>query len=339
MFKKANTPGIGLAGAGILQRKKKMNVGNYVVIIMLFGMFIFFTLMNSNFLSFKNIMNIMNQSTVYGIMALGELAVIITLGIDLSIASCLALTSVLMALLVQTTTFSLPFALAALIAILPSILVGLINGLTIAYLNVPSFIITLALGQTARGLAKLLVGGMAVVSDLPNNFNILGVGSILGIPYMVYIWLTLMIIMFIVMKYTRYGRHIYAIGGNRAAAAASGINVKKITTWIYIISGLMGGIAGVLMASRINSGTPTIANGYELQVVAAVVIGGVSLLGGVGSVWGTLKGVLVIGVLSTGMSMMNIFSYYQSIVQGLVITFAVILDIQTKKREREMLNE
>lgn len=321
-----------------MSKKKSFSFGRFAVVFMLIGMFAFFTLLNNNFLSFSNIMNILKQSSIYGIMALGMLSVIITLGIDLSIACDLAITGVVWAMLCQTTSFNLPLPLGAAIAILPSIGVGLLNGWMIAYLKTPAFIITLATGQLARGIAKLLAGGMMIASDLPEKFNVFATGSFLGIPYMVYIWVLLLVVMHVVMKYLPFGRYVYAIGGNPAAAVASGINVKKTTLGIYTISGLMGGIAGILMASRINSGTPVVADGYELQVVAAVVIGGVSLTGGVGNVWGTFLGVLVIGTLTAGMSMMNLASYYQTIVQGLVIAFAVILDIRTKMRERERSN-
>lgn len=306
----------------------------YAVVIMLVVMFVFFTVLNKNFASFSNIMNILKQSSIYGIMALGMLPVIITCGIDLSIASNLALTGVIWALLSQQTSYNLPLGVGAVLGVVISVAAGIINGWLIAYHNAPAFIITLATGQLTRGIAKLVSGGIQIASDLPAGFNTLGIGSVAGVPYMIIVWLVLLIIMYVVMKHLPFGRHIYAIGGNSAAAVAAGIDIKKTTLGIYTISGFMGAIAGLLMASRISSGTPTIADGYEMQVVAAVVIGGASLTGGVGDVWGTLIGVLVLGTLTCGMSMQNIASYYQVIVQGLIIVFAVVLDVQTKKIKR-----
>lgn len=310
-------------------------IGKYAVVMMLIIMFVFFTALNKNFASFPNIMNILKQSSIYGVMALGMLPVIITLGIDLSIASNLALTGVIWAFLCQETSYALPLWFAALVGVAVAIVIGLINGWLIAYQNTPAFIITLATGQFTRGIAKLISGGIQISNNLPEGFNKLGMGSIKGVPYIILVWLVLLVAMHIVMKYCRFGRHIYAIGGNMAAANSAGINTRKTILGIYTLSGLMSGIAGLLMASRISSGTPTIADGYEMQVVAAVVIGGGSLTGGVGNVWGTLLGVLVLGTLTCGMSMQNIASYYQTIVQGLVIVFAVVLDVQTKRAKKK----
>jgi ribose/xylose/arabinose/galactoside ABC-type transport system permease subunit len=230
--------------------------------------------------------------------------------------------------------FNLPMGVAALIALLIATGIGLANGAMVAFLSTPPFIITLATGVITKGLALMMCEGKSISKNFPDGFTNIGKGTIGGIPYLIIIWVVLILIIYLLMHRTRFGRYVYMLGGNKDAAVTSGINLKGTLLRVYAIAAFLGGIAGILMTSRTSSASPVAGAGYELNCVVAVVIGGTSLTGGTGSVWGTLLGVLVIGTLTVGMNVLGVGTYIQDIIQGLIISLAVILDIQMKKTKQ-----
>lgn len=278
------------------------------------------------------------QVAVIGIIAVGENMVIITSGIDLSPGSIVAAAAVVSASLAQTSGFAravfphltglAPFW-PLLAGMATGLAIGLINGSLIAYTAIPPFIATLGTMVAARGFAKWFTGGMPV-SMLTDGFSAIGSGLM---P--VYIFLVTAFIFHVVLRYTRFGKFTYAIGANRQAATVSGINVTRQLLWVYAIAGLLSGVAGTVTAARAMSGQSSMGLMYELDAIAAVVIGGTSLVGGVGRVTGTVIGVLILGVMSSGFTFIRIDVYYQEMVKGAIIVAAVIADqYRNKKRGR-----
>lgn len=289
-----------------------------------------------NFLKTDNLLNIANQIAVIAIIAIGMTMVIITGGIDLSVGSLLALAAVLTSWFIrdyagalQAGTFGL--LAACLIAILFSGLAGAFTGLMITRFSIPPFIVTLAMMLVASGFAYTLSAGQSIY-QIPDSFIWLGRGAdILNIPNAVVLMLLLYAVAHIVMTQMRIGRHLYAVGGNREAAHISGVPVNRVLLFAYILSGLLAGLGGVVMASQLKSGSPTYGGMYELYVIAAVVVGGTSLSGGKGTMIGTLTGAFIIAVIQNGMNLTNVESYTQKVVLGAVILGAVLVD---KLRQR-----
>jgi len=291
---------------------------------------------HGNFLAPGNVLNILRQIAVNAILATGQTFVIITAGIDLSVGSLVALTGVLMA-------GTLAGIHSAWVALIVAILVGLgiggaagaINGTPVVKFGLPPFITTLAMMLMARGAAFMYTNGAPIEIDNA-GFNDLGTGLLFpslgrlvhipGIPVPIVIMLLVVIAASFVLGQTRFGRYVYAIGGNEEAARLSGIAVGRVKLGVYIISGALAGLASLLLAARLNSGIPQSGLGYELQAIAAVVVGGTSLMGGRGSIGGTFVGALLIGVLYNVMNLLNVQSYAQEVVLGAVILVAVLLD-------------
>lgn len=335
-----NNPRIPNNGAVLkneLSYSRKEKISKYIVVFILAGLFIFFIVASDSFLTYANVISILKQASFYGIMALGMMMVIVTMGIDLSIAGVLCFSGMMYAFFCQTTSFGLPMGVSAILALLVALGLGVANGAMVAFVGAPSFIATLATGQVAKGLAMLACDGKSISKGFPEGFSTIGKGTLgnTGIPYLIIIWILLVFVIYLLMDKTRFGRHVYMVGGNKDAAVTSGINVKGTLMGVYMISALLGGVAGILMTSRTSSASPLAGNGYELDCVAATVIGGTSLTGGIGNVWGTLLGVLVIGTLTVGMNVLGVGTYVQEIVKGLIIAFAVILDVQTKKQKSD----
>jgi ribose/xylose/arabinose/galactoside ABC-type transport system permease subunit len=289
------------------------------------------------FLLPDNVRNVANQISVIAIIAIGMTMVIITAGIDLSVGSLIALAAVLVAWFIGqlgavNATWS-AMIIAGLGAIILCGLVGAFSGSMITLFKIPPFIATLAMMMVASGFAYILSDGKPIY-QIPDSFATLGRGAepILGIPYAVILMLILYIIAHIMMSKTKLGRYIYAVGGNPEAARLSGIRVKRIILFVYLISGLLAGLGGVLMASQLKSGAPTYGMMYELYVIAAVVVGGTSLSGGEGRIFGTLIGAFIIAVIQNGMNLTNVESYTQKVVLGAVILGAVMLDRLKQKR-------
>jgi ribose/xylose/arabinose/galactoside ABC-type transport system permease subunit len=296
---------------------------------------------HGNFLAPGNVLNILRQIAVNAILATGQTFVIITAGIDLSVGSLIALTGVLMAgTLGASHAPLLAFVLAVVVGLGVGGLAGVINATPVIKFGLPPFITTLAMMLIARGLAFMYTNGRPIEID-NEAFNVLGTGLLLpslgrlvhipGIPVPVVIMLAVVTAASFVLGQTRFGRYVYAIGGNEEAARLSGINVAGVKLGVYVISGALAGLASLLLAARLSSGIPQSGQGYELQSIAAVVVGGTSLMGGRGSIGGTFVGALLIGVLYNVMNLLNVQSYAQEVVLGAVILVAVLLD-ELRKR-------
>lgn len=277
------------------------------------------------------------QMAVIGIIAIGVNLVIITSGIDLSSGSVVAAAAVVAASLAQVSDFpravfpaltDLPIIWPVLAGALTGLMIGLLNGSLIAYTAIPPFIATLGTMVAARGFAKWFTGGMPV-SMLTEDFAWIGSGA-----NPVIIFLLLAVIFHVVLRHTRFGKFTYAIGANRQAAIVSGINVNRHLIWIYTIAGLLAGIAGTVTAARAISGQSGMGVMYELDAIAAVVIGGTSLVGGKGRITGTVIGVLILGVMTSGFTFIRIDAYYQEMVKGAIIVAAVIADQYRNKKKR-----
>ncbi|HEY4440958.1 MAG TPA: ABC transporter permease [Candidatus Elarobacter sp.] len=297
-------------------------------------------LAHGDFLAAGNITNILRQIAVNAIMAVGQTFVIITAGIDLSVGSLIALTSVVMAQVSNALPFGGAgnFVVTLVAGVGVGCLAGYINALPVVKLGLPPFITTLAMMQVARGVAFILAHGQPIPLGASNAFDWLGTGYLLsgipgfpGIPYAVLVMAVVAIVFSIVLGRTAYGRYVLALGGNEEAARLAGIATGRVKTLVYVISGGCAGIAGLLLTARFASGAPQNGTGYELQAIAAVVVGGTSLMGGRGSIVGTFFGALLIGVLYNVMNLLHVESYTQLIVLGVVILLAVILD-ELRKR-------
>ena len=287
------------------------------------------------FLTFNNLINMISQISVNGIMVMGLFFAILTGGINISIGSVAAFTSLITAMmLVSKNPFTSNMAVALAAGIGISVVVGMIAGFFIAELGLQPYIVTLALQVMFRGLTMVVSQGIPV-SKLGNAFSYIGVKYLGPIPINVIIMMALFAIFYYVLEHTCFGRHLYAIGGNKEAARLSGINTKKDIYKVYIIGSLMAAVAGMILASRVNSATPTAGQGAEMDAIAAAVIGGASLKGGKGTILGALIGAVIIGVLNNGLVLLDIDVYWTQVVKGAIILVAVSADaISWKKSEK-----
>ncbi|EMS96290.1 ribose ABC transporter, permease protein [Agrobacterium tumefaciens str. Cherry 2E-2-2] len=299
-------------------------IARYGIVISFVLLFVVLSVASPNFLSTNNLINVLRQVSINGVLAVGMTFVILTAGIDLSIGSILALAGAASASLVTGPDAHNP-AIALVAGLVAGCFCGAINGLLIARFRVPAFVTTLGMLSVARG-ATLLYSGGRPIPNLSIGFRWLGQGSIVGIPVPVIIFAIVFAIAAVVLRHTIYGRRIYAVGGNPRSAKTSGINVRAITFSVYVIMGALAGLAGVMLTARTTSALPQAGIGYELDAIAAVVIGGTSLTGGVGRIGYTLVGVLIIGMISNGLDLMGVSSYYQQIIKGSIIVLAVLID-------------
>jgi ribose transport system permease protein len=284
-------------------------------------LFIGFSISSEQFLTTDNIINIVRQVSIVGILAVGMTFVILIGGIDLSVGSVMALTGTIMAGLM--VNMALPPLLAILLGIALGALIGLISGSLVAQARIPAIIVTLAMMEVARGSGLLYTGGYPL-SGLPDTFAFLGRGYVFGVlPTPILIMALVYILAYIILNHLPMGRYIYAIGGNEEAVRLSGIKVKKYKTLVFVISGITAAISGMIITSRLMSGQPTAGQGYELDAIAAVVLGGTSIAGGRGHIFGTLLGALLIGVLSNGLNLMGVSSYAQMVFTGVIIVAAI----------------
>lgn len=290
------------------------------------------SIMNSDFLSMENLLNVLRQVSTNTIIAIGMTLVIILAGIDLSVGSIMALSGVVTGGLIAFS--GVPMWLAVIAGLLIGILFGLINGYFTAYKYMPAFIVTLATMNIARGAAYVYTDGkpIRVMSD---EFNFIGSGYVGPIPVPVIYMFIIIVVVSLIMNRTKLGRYMYAVGGNMEAARFSGINTKRVQLFAYTLSGFLAAFSGIVLASRMFSGQPTAGMGAELDAIAAVVLGGTSMSGGRGRIGGTVIGALIIGVLSNGMNLMGINSFWQYIVKGIVILIAVYVDIVKKRNEEK----
>jgi inositol transport system permease protein len=291
-------------------------------------MIVISSLLSPAFLSVRNILNVLRQMSITTIIAFAETLIIVAGMIDLSPGSVAALTGCL-GTSVYVMTGSIWLGLFA--GLLTGAIVGLVSGFLITRFSMPPFIVTLAMMTGARGLVLLYTGGMPIINI--GDFTVFGQGHLLGIPIPVIIMFLVFFIIYILIKRTRFGRYVYAIGGNENAAIASGVNVKKIKILIFIIGGVLTGLAGVILMSRINSGQPAAGLQYEMDAITAAVVGGTSLAGGVGTLPGTLVGGLIVAILNNILNLTNVSPYWQQILKGVVIVLAVIMDIKTKGKK------
>lgn len=304
---------------GINTREFLKKFGIYLGFLIIF---ILFSVLSPYFFAQRNILNIIVQSAIIAIIAIGETIVILTGGIDLSVGSIVAFVSIITGM---TLVAGWPIPLAIIFSIMVGVMIGLINGTIISFGKVPAFIMTLGMMSIAKG-ASLAANAGRPVSGLPISFQNIATTRILGIPIFVIYCIIAFTIMYIVLNKIKLGRYIYAIGGNKSAARLSGIKVKKVNTIAYVFSGLFAGIGGVLLTARLNYATPLSGEGYELDVIAATVIGGTALSGGSGNILGTLVGALMLGTLRNGLTLLNVSSFYQKIIIGTVIIAAVFVD-------------
>jgi ribose transport system permease protein len=284
-------------------------------------------LFESTFLSWSNLSQVVRALSFIAIMAVGQSAVIITGGIDLSVGSVLGLSGVVTSVLLTQNYSIMVSAIAGLLA---GTLCGLANGMLITRMKLPPFIVTLGMMSIARGLAFAITGG-ETIRGLPPEFLAFGQGAFLSIPIPIIVMAIFAGVIGYLLRTTTWGRYAYAIGGNEEAAIYSGVNVKKMKVVIYSLCGFSAGIAGVIFASRFGVGQSTAGIGYELDVIAASVIGGVSLSGGRGTILGAIVGSVLMGVLRNGLVLLNVSEYWQQVAIGLVILLAVIMDRKTKR--------
>lgn len=303
----------------------------YSIFIVLILLFLACSLINPNFLSVRNLSNISRQLSVTTILAFGETILIICGMLDLSCGSVLALSGV-MSVVAYKATGSL--AVAFSVGVLVGVICNLINGLMVATFKAPPFIATLAMLTMARGVALLYTKGQNVLQL--GDFVVFGQGSIFGVPTPIIFLVLIAFLTWYVLRHTRFGRSIYAIGGNEEAAIASGINVTRVKYGAYILNGVLVGIAGVLFMSRVNAGLPNGAVSYEFKALTAAIIGGTSFSGGIGTAAGTLAGAFIVGFLDNIMNLTGVDSYMQQIVRGAIIAFAVIYDIQSKQKKKSL---
>jgi ribose transport system permease protein len=290
---------------------------------------VIFTFTTNVFFSVRNALNVLDQVTVLGILAVGMTLVIVIGGIDLSVGSILAFGMMVMGWLKDS--FNVPLPLAILIALLCGAVCGLINGLLVTKARLPAFIATLAMMSIGRGLANIVTDGRQVVG-FPDWFTSLSTVRHFGfLSITVALFLILVAITWIFLRYRSAGRSLYAIGGSPEVARLAGIKVQTLTIWVYIAAGTLAGVAGIAQASRLDSSEPSAGLGYELDTIAAVVIGGASLSGGIGGIGGTIVGVLIIGVLHNGLNLIGVSPFIQQIIIGAVIAVAVMADTLRRK--------
>jgi ribose transport system permease protein len=281
-----------------------------------------FSLMTPNFLTESNIMNIVRQSSINTVLAAGMTFVIITGGIDLSVGSILGTTAVMAMVTSLDPTLG---ALSIPVALMGGLIMGTLNGVMVAYIGLPPFIATLGTYTALRGAAYLLANGTTVIN---NDIGFEGIGNAyLGpIPWLVVIGFVVIGICWFILRKTTLGMHVYAVGGNANAARLTGIKVGMVLTFVYALSGLLSGLGGIMSASRLYSANGNLGVGYELDAIAAVVLGGTSLSGGIGSITGTLIGALIIAAMNNGMTLMGVSYFWQLVIKGCVIIIAVLID-------------
>jgi len=300
-------------------------------LIALVVMIIIVSFLNPNFFTTGNILNILRQTSINAIMAVGMTLVILTAGIDLSVGSVLALCGAIGASLIAA---EMPIVLAVGAALGAGALLGAASGVIIAKGKVQAFIATLVSMTMVRGLTLVYTDGRPIstgFTDVADAFAYIGTGYLFGIPVPIWIMAFTFAGAWYLLNHTRLGRYIYALGGNESATRLSGINVDTIKITVYAIAGFLSALSGLIVTSRLSSAQPTAGYGYELDAIAAVVLGGTSLMGGKGTIMGTLLGALIIGFLNNALNLLDVSSYYQMIAKALVILLAVLVDTKSKE--------
>ena len=307
-------------------------LAEYGIILAFIALVIALSFASPYFLRMKNILNVLRQTSVNALLAIGMTFVILTGGIDLSVGSVLAFGGVVAASLASDALFGPivnPF-LAAGAGLLGGLILGSVNGVFVAKWRMPAFVVTLGMLSMARGFTFIYTDGMPV-PRIDERFLVFGQGRFLGIPLPVIILAVVFSLSWVILYKTRYGRYIYAVGGNEKSAKISGVNTRFIVFTVYVISGLLSALGGIILTARTTAGLPQAGQAYELDAIAAVVIGGTSLSGGQGALSGTLIGALLIGVINNGLDLLGVSSYFQQVIKGAIIIGAVLLDSFRKR--------
>lgn len=317
-------------------------VNKYAIFIVLLVMVIVLSFLSPYFLTAQNLVNVLITESGRGILALGVAFTIISKGIDLSVGSIVSLTSVLAASLIQDPTYSarifpnlplMPVIVPILVGLLAGIVIGTLNGSLIAYTAIPPFIATLGTQIIAKGLALIITNAYPVPMLRP-EFKQIGQGSLGPFPNVVIVFAVVAVVAYVLLNHTKFGKNVYAIGGNINAARTSGIKVEKNLVFIYAFSGFCASIAGILITSRAASGIATLGNNYELDAIAAATIGGTSHAGGIGTVPGIIAGIIILGILNNGLLLLGISPYLQQIVKGIIIVAVVVFDMRKNARKK-----
>lgn len=307
----------------------KRNIGTIIGLILLI---IVVSVSTPRFLTSSNILNLLKSNSVNAIISCGMLLAILMGEIDISVGSTVGLTGIIGAYMM--TNMGLPVGVTIVICLAVGALVGIVNGIAISYLKIPAFVATLATQSIGRGLTEIISGGVTIrVRD--DSYTAMGNTSIGGISIIILYAAVILVFTWFLLNRTRFGYYIYAIGGNKLAAQYSGVNVKKYNMLPYVLIGLFCGLSGVIWSARLGSAAATLGSGFEMDAIAAVVIGGTSMSGGVGTVGGTFIGVLIIGVITNGLNLMGINSFWQEVLKGIIILVAVVIDVVRKSRTKE----
>lgn len=301
----------------------------HAMVVVMLLVIAYFSYRSARFGTLDNWQTIAIAAAPFALIALGQTLVILTGGIDLSVGSVIAVSAMAAAATVQDHPERL--GLAVLVGLLVGLAAGAVNGVLVSRLNVPPFVATLGMLTTASGLA-FVIGDGAPINGLPENFGAIANTRVLGVQIPVLVMIVGIVVLALVMSRTAYGMRVYAVGGNRVAAELAGIKVRRVLFSVYALSGLLAGLSGVILASRVISGPPTLGAGYELDAIAAVVIGGASLMGGRGSIWGTALGLLLIQTLNNGFDLLTVPAYWQSVIKGVLIVAAVAVDVWASNR-------
>ncbi len=314
-----------------MKQKKSVKslVGEYFIFVIFIALVIVLTCLKPSFIQPSNLVNILKQASINGILSFGMMFVIIAGGFDMSVGSTVAFTGIVAALLGQG---QYPLIVPLVAAMLAGLAVGMINGVGVSIGDLPPFIMTLGTMTAVRGLALLLCKGKPV-TGISQEYRAIAAQSFFGVPMLaVFLVIVIAICSFVLAK-TVYGRRVYACGGNLQAARVSGINTTLVRISTFSIAGLLAGLCGFLMTSRVTIGQPTAAESYEMDAITACVVGGVSMSGGVGKPWGVVVGCLLITVIANGLDIMGVSSHWQKIVKGAIIVLAVLIDIKGKRRK------
>lgn len=298
-------------------------IGDYGLAVVFAGYFVFIALASDRFLSVENLVNVVRQSSIIGLVAIGMTFVMITAGIDLSVGAVVGLAAVVSAAFARDPRNGLLIPVAAGLAV--GLVVGAINSFLIIRASILPFLATLAVMAGTRGFALIYTNGQPT-GGLNEQFDTIGQASIGPVPIPVLVFLVAGLVADVVLSRTKFGRHVFAVGGNIETARDVGIPVSRVQLRVYLTAGLMAAAAGIVLTARVDGADPLVGTGYELDAIAAVVIGGTSLFGGVGTVRGTMLGVLLLGMVVNGLNLLNVPSYYQQVIKGIVLVLAVVLN-------------
>jgi len=314
--------------SSVFLRRSANILGENVMIIFIIILAIALSFLNKNFMTVQNMLNILRQLSYVGIIAIGMTFVILSAQIDLSVGSVAALAGMMFGVLFRD--FGAPWPLALAGAIFAGIVVGLINGTFVAYLRIPAFVVTLGMMTILRGAVLLMSQGRSI-GPYPDKFVWIGTGFVFGLPFPTILLIIMLIVGFIALKYSIFGRYVYAIGGNPEAARLSGVNVKKFSLIVFLIVSFAAALAGIVMTARLNSSVPSLGDGMEMDAIAAVCVGGTSLYGGRGSILKTIVGALIMTLIRNGLNILRVSTWWQLVVVGLILIVAVYSSTRREK--------